>query len=303
MHYLRRGFQFGFQQFRRNLGLSLLTISLLILPLVTVNVIILLGFLGNQAVEVVKEKVNVVVFLKNTTTPEQAQDIVSGLSTLTSVKSAVYESPEEVLAAFRSRHLANQNIQDALVEIGDNPFGGTVTVTATDPKYYPELMGYLDTPTIAGYIEQKSYDDHEGVITRIQEIRASARAVGVAVVFVFGVIAVLIILNSIRMGVYAHREEIGIMRLVGASSFFIRLPFWVEMLIFSSAATVISVLALFPLLTLLEPYVISFFDGAQIDIIGYFVHNGLIIFGLQWLGLLAVCLISATLAMRRYLRV
>jgi cell division transport system permease protein len=120
---------------------------------------------------------------------------------------------------------------------------------------------------------------------------------------VFLLIAVLIVFNTVRIGIFIHKEEIGIMKLVGATNWFVKAPFILEMIILSFVAVGIVVLVSYPVLAILESKFALFFGGVQVGLINYFEINGLNIFGTQLMVLIAITVISTMLAMRRYLKV
>ncbi len=119
----------------------------------------------------------------------------------------------------------------------------------------------------------------------------------------FLLIAVLIIFNTVRIGIYIHKEEITIMRLVGASSWFIRAPFFLESILYSLFATLLVIGVLAPILSFIEPYLSNYFNGANVALIDYFTINGLAIFGSQFVIMSVLSILSSWVAMRRYLHI
>ena len=105
------------------------------------------------------------------------------------------------------------------------------------------------------------------------------------------------------MSIFIHREEIGIMKLVGASDRFVRAPFLLEMILLSLIAIVVMLLIVFPTVALLEPKFGFYFGGETIGLVNYFEQNGLMIFGFEFIGLVLLTLFSTGLAMRKYLKV
>jgi len=93
------------------------------------------------------------------------------------------------------------------------------------------------------------------------------------------------------------------MRLVGASNKFIYLPFVLSAIIYAFLSVVLIVLLFYPFLGLLQPYLEVFFMDYNINIIDYFVNNFWIIFGLQFLAVSAIGVLSSWLAIRRYAKV
>lgn len=300
---LARAVKFAFQQMRRNLWLSVATITLLILPLLSINIILGLSALAQAASASIQDKVDVSIYFKTTTTNDQVQSVRESLLSMNEVKQADFVSREGALERFKARHADDPTILESLNELAENPFGATLAVKARSIENYPKIMTALEQPAYSDLIEEKNFDDHRETISRIDNLMKNVRSFGAAVAALFGLIAVLIVLNSIRMAIYTHREEIGIMRLVGAGGWFIRGPFLFEALFFSLVAIIITLLIIYPSINMLQPYLNNLFEGMDVDMLRYFNHNFLLIFGGEFLGIVILTFLSTALAIRRYLKV
>lgn len=300
---LARAVKFAFQQMRRNLWLSIVTVTLLVLPLLSINIVLGLGALAQTASSSIQDKVDVSVYFKTTTTNDQVQSIRESLLSMVEVKQADFVSREGALERFKSRHANDPTILESLNELAENPFGATLAVKAKSMDDYPKIMTALEQPAYGDLIEEKNFDDHRETISRIDHLMKNVRSFGAGVAALFGLIAVLIVLNSIRMAIYTHREEIGIMRLVGAGGWFIRGPFLFEALFFSLVSIVITLLIIYPSINALQPYLNNLFEGMDVDMLRYFNHNFLLIFGGEFLGVVILTFLSTALAIRRYLRI
>ncbi|MFA4937504.1 MAG: FtsX-like permease family protein, partial [Patescibacteria group bacterium] len=120
---------------------------------------------------------------------------------------------------------------------------------------------------------------------------------------IFLVIALLVVFNTIRINIYSQREEIEIKRLVGATNWYIRAPFWVESIIYALLATLITAVIFYFSLGWLDPYVASLFDNYQFSLAEYFTTNGWFFFGSQFLGATVLNILASYIAMHRYLKV
>jgi len=112
-----------------------------------------------------------------------------------------------------------------------------------------------------------------------------------------------VVYNAVRVEIYTHREEIGIMRLVGASNSFVQMPFFLSSLIYTLIGMVVVILILYPFLSLLQPYLETFFVGYNINIISYFNSNFIKIFGLEFLAVAVINALASWMAVRKYARV
>ena len=122
-------------------------------------------------------------------------------------------------------------------------------------------------------------------------------------ILVFILIASLIVFNTIRVAIYTHRQEIGVMKLVGATNWFIRSPFLLEAVVYGIIACVAGIAIVYPMLNFVQPYVNNFFLTTQFSLTGYFTDNFWAIFGLELLMIILINIISSSVAIRKYLKV
>ncbi len=298
-----RSIRFALQNARRNIWLAVATVLVFVLMLLTVNILMGIHVLAQAAIASVEERIDVSVHFRKGTSEElvfAARDYLAGLS---QVKSVEYVSAEEALTRFTERRRANADILRAIDTVGSNPLGPELIITARTPEDFTFILEALANPTFGDAIEKKNFSDHEEMIGLIESLTRKVRLFVVGLAGVFAVIAILIVLNSIRVSVYTHREEIGIMRLVGADNHFIRLPFALEGVIFSVVATLIAAAIVLPAAAAIQPALTTFFEGATIGLNEYYLANWYWIFGLQAVGLSLLAVLASALAMGRYLKV
>lgn len=275
---------------------------MLILTLLTVNVLVILNVVTATAITSVEEKIDVSVYFEPDTSLEIVQGAQGYLQGLPQVVDAKLITPDEALARFKERHVEDAEILKSLEEIEGNPFGASLVVKAKSPKDFDFILEALDNPQFRDYVEKKEFDDYEAIIQSINRVTDRVRLFGLALSGIFLLIAVLIVFNSIRVAIFIHKEEISIMRLVGASSWFIRAPFWVEVIMFSLLATIVSMVVTYPILGVLEPQFNSFFYPVETGLLAYYNANFLYLFGIQFIGLCIINIVASTVAMRQYLK-
>ncbi|OGL67639.1 hypothetical protein A3B21_01460 [Candidatus Uhrbacteria bacterium RIFCSPLOWO2_01_FULL_47_24] len=300
---LARVSKLALQQFHRNLWLSIATISLLMLSLLSINLIIVLGAVGQAAKLAVQDKIDVSVYFKSKVDNEQVEEIRADLLKLNEVSAVEYIPKEGSLARFKERHKDDPVILESLQELNENPFGATLAVKAKDSEQYPRIIAFLEDAKYEDLIEEKNFDDHEFVIKKINALMRNIRTFGLTVASIFGLIAILVVINTVRVAVYTHRGEIGVMRLVGASNWFIRGPFLFEALIFSFTATVLTAAVVYLGFNFAQPYLNNLFEGIKLSLTSYYNSNAATIFGLQFLAIFFLTAVSSFFAVRRYLKV
>ena len=298
-----RAFGFGFQNFIRNFWLTIATISVLVLTLVSVNMLIMMNVVGKVALDAVKDKIDVSVHFHPDVEESRVQTVKITLLSLPQVRDVQVVSAADALQSFSAQYQKDPVVLESLGDVGTNPFGATLVVKARSINDYDAILKTLDQPAFASLIEDKDFSDRQAVIDRVEAV---AHKVEVAVLFlslVFGCITLLIVFNTIRVSIYTHREEIAIMRLVGASNAFIRMPFYVEAVLWSVAAFAFTAALMGPALVVAQPYLRQFFGSNSIDLVGFYMANALLIVGAQFGTITLLSLATTKVATSRYLNV
>lgn len=292
----------AWKHFTRNLWLALTTVFVLILALLSVNVLIGVNVLLTNAVKTLEDKIDVSVYFAPATPQailDQAKFFMSGLP---QVRSADLLTAEEALVAFKARHASDVKILGALGELDDNPLGATLVLRARKTQDYPFLLEALKNPQFDFAIQSKNYEDHAETIARVRDVSRSVQTFGGVLVSIFALFSVLIVYNTVRVAIYTQREEIGIMRLVGASGAYVRLPFVLEGIFLALLALVFASGLIVAVASYLDPKLVSVFDGTSPGLAAYFIDNGLGLLVTEGAGLAALVALSSWAAVGRYLR-
>ena len=295
--------KFAAQNFWRNFWLSLITISMLLLTLLTVNTLLVMNVITERAIDLVEDRIEVSVYFQDYTEDTTITSAVAYLRSLAQVRDVQTISADEAYEQFLERHEGDEDILASLEELGENPFGPTLVIKAYSAEDFEIIIDALDNPQFADEIREKDLSNYEEVIDRIRETTDRVGGVAIALSAIFLFFAILIVFNTVRIGIFIHREEIGIMRLVGASNWFIKAPFLLEMIFLSLMSVGLAVGIMYPVLAIIEPRFNLYFGGQSVGLIQYFSENGLLIFGGQFLILVLITLFSTSLAMRKFLKV
>ncbi|NUM25325.1 MAG: ABC transporter permease [Candidatus Buchananbacteria bacterium] len=294
---------FAWQSFWRNIWLSLVTITIIVLTFVSINFLIVVNIITDSAIEIVKNKVDVSLYFRPDVTEPQVLEVKTYLSSLTQVREIGYVSQQQALENFRQQHRQDTNIIESLAELEENPIGATLQVKAKNIQDYPEIIDVLNNSKYNNLILDKNYDDHKVYIEKIKNFSDNIKTIGLFTSGTFALIALLIVFNTIRVAIYTHRQEIAIMKLVGATNWFIKAPFLVEAIFYGVISCIISIAVVYPAIGLIQPYVNNFFLTEEFNITGYFNENFFLIFGLEILVIIFLNIVSSSIAMRRYLKV
>ncbi len=294
--------KFAFQDIVRNVGLSFMTVFILVLMLLSVNTLWSLDIVTKKAVQMVRDQVTISFYLTSDVADQNVKELKSYISTFPEVLELKYSSREDVLKTFKKNHAYSPEILQALDELGGNPFGPTITVRTKEPGDYKKIIDALSVPEYEPLIESKSFDGNEHALDQIQLITSRIERIGFGLSILFAVIAFLIIFNTIRVSIQSQRVEISIKRLVGANNWFIRGPYWLEAGIFTVVSIAITIFTVFVSLSWLDPYIGIIF-GYQFSLTEYYVSHMLYLFGIQGLAVLSLTIVSSNLAMSRQLKV
>lgn len=294
--------KFSFQDIYRNIWLSIVTITILILALFSINLLLTVRIISDTAINAVKEKIDISLYLKSDSPEEEISVLKSQISNLSQVKDVTYVSKAEALEFFQEKNKDNPEILQALRELGKNPLTPSLVITPQNADTASELINNLNNIQ-SDLIESRNFTDHKLLLEKINSITGKVNEVGMTVSLIFILTTLLVVYNAIRVAIYTHREEIGIMRLVGASNSFVHMPFFISSLIYTFIGLAIAILIFYPFLSLLQPYLETFFFGYNINIISYFNANFIKIFGLEFLAVALINALASLMAVRKYSKV
>lgn len=296
----------GFMNFWRNGTVSLASVFMMTVTLLVIGFILLGSAVLNTSLDTLREKVDITV----TFVPNAAEvDILSvkrSLEGLPEVSLVTYTSREQALEDFKERHKDDQSILTALDELNENPLGASLDIKAKDPSQYQGIAQFLEgnsalTTSGISLIDHVNFYQNKVAIDKLSGIIRSADKLGLAIAIAFILLSILIAFNTIRLTIYIAREEISVMRLVGASTAYIQGPFVTVGIIYGLVATVLTLILFLPITYWIGGTTQNFFIG--LNLFEYYVRHFLQIFGILLVSGVFVGAVSSFLAIRRYLRV
>lgn len=297
-----RVFKFSFQDIYRNIWLSLVTIMILVLSLFTINMLLVVKVIGDTAVEAIREKIDINLFLKTTAEENEILALKAKVSGLSEVKDVVYISKAQALENFKNKHTDNPEVLEALKVLGNNPLTPTLVIKPKNLESFDNLINKLNSFNDP-IIESRNFTNYKLMLEKINSITNKVYDAGLVLSIIFIAITILVIYNSARVAMYTHQREITIMRLVGASKKFIQMPYLLSSIIYTLFSVVIIMGIFYLFLHLLQPYLEAFFVGYNVNLVNYFFKNGLMIFGTQFLVAAIINLLASYLAVRKYSKV
>ena len=299
-----RIFKSAWQHITRNGTVTFAAVFVLSVTLLIIALLIFTQSVLSFSLEQVAQKVDVNVYFLPNAPEEVVLDVQEQLLALEEVSSVEYVSREDALDAFRERHENDSLTLQALEELGENPLGSSLNIRAFEPSQYEQvaefisITGPLPTTTQA-LVEKVNYYQNERIIERVRQAMGSVRRLGMILSIVFGVLSILITFNTLRLAMYASREEISIMQMVGARRRFVQGPLYMAGMLYGLFAAIFTIIVLYPLTSWMAGQTSAFFGG--FNVFDYYVSN----FALLSLSLVAAGIIlgviSSALALWMYL--
>lgn len=291
----------GWKSFRRNNGLSVATIFIMVMAISLVTSLFLVQKTFNFLADTLQEKVDMAVYFTQEPSNEDILIIQAELFALSEVKQLEYISKEEALEKFVQRHKGEEVIMESLEEVGGNPLLSSINIIAWDASQYAAISSFLNKASFGDLIAKVDYVQKKPAIEKLFSLTSNISTIGIVLSIILAIAAVLIAFNTIRIAIYNSKEEIETMRLVGASNKFIRGPFLVQGTIAGIFAVLITFLFFSVTILFLGPKFEVLIPGLGIS--SYFFDNIFIILVLQLLAGVGLGVAASWLAVRKYLKI
>lgn len=297
---IQRILKSGLVGFWRNFWLSTAAVAIMVLNLFVISSFLLANVVADSLLNSLENKIDISVYFKQDTEEKDILSVKSELMSLGEIKDVDYISADEALSQFKERHKGNSILLQSLEEVGDNPFEAALSVKTRQASQYEAVSLFLENGKYKNLIDGVDFRQNQAMINKLTYIVDSSRKVGVVVSLTFIFIAVLVTFNTIRLAIFSAKEEISVMRLVGASNWFIQGPFMVEGILYGLAASLVTMLIFAPILSNAAPYLYDFTQS--VDIWQYFKDNFWAIAALQTAIGVSLGTLSSFIAIRRYLK-
>jgi len=233
----------GTVNFIRNASLAIAAMAVMIVTLTIVLFSLIANATFSNTISQITNKIDISVYLKDSVTPVQSSQLVTELKSLPNAQTVTYLSKDQVLKLYQQQNATNQQLQSAIDQTS-NPLPATIHVKPRDLNKIGDIRTFLNQPSVTALqSDPPSYSGNlKQAIDNITHATNVLREIGIIAVIVFAVVSALIIFNTIQMAIFNRRDEIQIMRLLGASTTYIRGPFIVESAIYGILSAVVSIL-------------------------------------------------------------
>ncbi|KKW10639.1 MAG: hypothetical protein UY50_C0029G0011 [Parcubacteria group bacterium GW2011_GWA2_49_9] len=303
---IKRVIKAGLVNFYRDGFVSLASVLIMTVTLFVIGGVLFLSATLQASLEDLKSKVDVNVYFIASAKEVDILALAGSLRTLPEVRGVEYISRAEALQNFKKRHERDELTLQALQELPDNPLGAVLNVRAKEPSQYEGIANFLKSDSALGsgtpsIIDEVNYYDNKAAIDKLTGIIRAAERMGMAFALLLVVVSISIAFNTIRLAIYTSREEIGVMRLVGASNKYIRGPFIISGILYGVVSALLTLALLYPLTYYLGDSTEAFFSGLNLFRY-YLAHFGEFFLIIAGSGI-ALGAIASFFAVRRYLNV
>ncbi len=301
---LKRMFSGGTKSFVRGGAVSAATVLIMTVTLSIIGSLIFLSALLSFTLGFIRDKVDITVYFVTTASETDILSVKDQLEKLPQVSLVTYTSADDVLAAFRAHHANDQPTLQALDNLNGNPLDATLEVRAKDPTEYESIANYLQAlPALSAggtsIVDHVNYTQNKQAIDRLTTAIQATKGTGIAVVILFALASILIAFATIRLAIYTARDEISVMRLVGASNAYVQGPFIVQGIITGGIAAILVLILIWPVTWYAGTKTALWFGGFSLS--GYYASHffwiALIILGSG----IVLGAVASVLAIRRYL--
>lgn len=291
----------GWITFKRQGSVSFATVFVLVIILSLITFLFLFQQVSNFLVTYLEEKVDISVYFNEEVLEENILKTKQELIEIPEVKEIEYISKEKALLKFSERHKDDPVLMESLEELGKNPFLPYLNIRAKDISQYAAISSFLDKVEFKELISKVDYYQKKPIIEKFSSLISNIRSGGIALTILLALVVIMVVFNQIRLAIYNSRNEISIMRLVGASNWFIRGPFLIQGIISGIISSLITILLFTFLVLFFGPKIEILMPG--LDISTFFFSNFFTLILIQISAATVLVTFSGVIAIRKFLKV
>jgi cell division transport system permease protein len=304
MTHFKRIMRSGYNNFIRSGFTSIASVLIMVVTIFVITSLIFVQAALHSSLDDIKSKVDVTAYFVPGAKEASVLDIKSSIEKLPEVESVTYTSEDDALTEFKEKHANDYLTLQALEELGDNPLGASLNIKAKDPSQYESISKYFDSDGALSkgtltILDKVDYHQNKIVIDRLTSIINGASKLGFMLSLVLIIISIIITFNTVRLIIYMSRDEIGVMRLVGADDKYIRGPFIVTGMLVGVCAAAINLILFLPVSIWLGNQMTDFIG---LNLFTYYKSNFFELFIIMLGCGIVLGSISSFFAIHRYLR-
>lgn len=305
MTMFRRITRTGVLNFMRNAWLGIAAMAVMVITLTIILFSIIANATFSNTVQTITDRIDVSVYLKDSVTTKQREELIKQVEGLDNVKGVTFVTKQQALESYKEQNIDRPDLLQAISQT-DNPLPASLQIKPRDPNKIESIKIFLEKKEIKELqSDETSYSgDRKQAIDKITSATSFFRRAGVAGVIIFAFISMLIIFNTIQMAIFNRRDELTIMRLLGASTNFIRGPFIVESVMYGVVSAIVSLVIVHSIFTISS----RTFEASSLGLLdiqyssNYLNQHRWIFIGIQLAVGIFIGTLSSFIATRRYLK-
>lgn len=304
IYILLRIFKSGFINLFRNAWLTIAATAVMVVALTIILLAVVLNVTANNAIDELARDLKASVYLVDGVSDADRNSLIAGLSTLDFVESVDHVSQTQAKADLAGDFGEDADILEALELAGEDVLPASLRITVSDLERMPEIESFTSQDKYKATVESVSLGqtDAQATIDKAASAQKFINNGSIATALVLSAVSVMIIFNTIRMAIYTRRDEIRIMKLIGATPDYIRGPFLVEASLYGVGAGIVSTSVVYSLVFTLGGQVSGQQEFAQTY--SFFTQPGIILVMLTSSILVGILIgvVSSMLAMEKHLK-
>jgi len=295
---LKRIITAGWLAFKRQGGLTLATVFVLIMTVSLATCLYTFHYLTQFVISQIQEKVDISVYFKRDASEEEILKIKDEIAKFPEIKEVRYIPHEKGIEDLLKKH---PELKESVEETKDILNLASLNIKAVQSFQYAAISQFLEKEPFKEFIEKVDYYERKPIIEKVFSLTGKINQTGFILSLVLAAVAFLLTFNQIKIAIFNLKEEIAIQRLVGASNWFIRGPFLIQGMISGILASLISLFIFSFLFYFLSPKLVDLLSG--FDLFAFFKKNFYPIFIIQLLTGMGLAIFSSLVAIRKYLKI
>jgi cell division transport system permease protein len=268
-----------------------------------VSTVVLLNQFVGFATGKIESRIDLEVYFKDKTSEDDILGIKRKVAAMPEIKDVKYISKSDALQIFKEKHQGDPAIYETITE-ADNPLPASIKINLNSSNSLDKINGLFRGGEYDSFVDDTSYENNKVIVQKLKNLNRVIKWAGLGIGIIFMIISLIVVFNTIRMTMYTRKEEIEIMKLVGATNWYIRWPFILEGAFYGLISMVIASAVMILLLKFGSPYIDTYFEDIGTGFYQSLLSDtGIIILCVQFVITIFVGVVSSTIAIGRYLKI
>ncbi|OIP22977.1 hypothetical protein COX95_04475 [bacterium CG_4_10_14_0_2_um_filter_33_32] len=299
---IKRIFKMGARNFWRNGWLSIAAVFVMVITLFILSLFVILNIGVNETVKKISEKIDLSVRVKDNAPIEKINSLKTAIGQEQGVGNIYFKSKEQAWEEFKNLNEKNKEISSEL-EPGDNPLWASLEVKLNDPNKLQKIVDIAETEQYRSIVDKVNYREKQNIFETLVKFTNFIKKAGLSLTIIFVGISFLIIFNTIRITIYSRREEVEIMKLVGATNWYVRAPFIFEGALYGIIGAIACFIIIFTSVYFVSPMMTKYWTViSQSNSMDYLKDRLFLIISLEILTGIFIGTLSSAIAIRKHLK-